>query len=83
MEFADHTQSTAASEPCGRLFTDCVQSLAEAYAPFRFWSDVLLMISAIGQFISGLITVVVRSHLLSLYIGTNTLIDILSALSDE
>jgi hypothetical protein len=72
MVFVDHTLSTAVCEFGGHQFADCIPWLADAYTPFRFWSDLLLIISAIGQFISSLITIVVRSYLLSLYVGVNT-----------
>lgn len=57
MAFAGHIKSTAASESASLIeYT----RFPDAHILCRFWSDILLMISAVGQFISSLITILVR-----------------------
>jgi hypothetical protein len=63
-------------------FTDMFSSLPDTSIPPSFWSDTLLMVSAIGQFISSLITVMVRLVQLLLH-GTDTFVDIFSTLFDQ
>jgi hypothetical protein len=78
-----HSQFTSNQRQPVVTFTNYVSSLPDTSIPHRFWSDTLLMVSAIGQFISSLITVMVRLFAQLFLHGTDTVVDILPTLFDQ
>lgn len=77
MVFTGHIRSTAT-----RMLND-IRPYPSVHTTYRFWTDILLMLSAIGQVISSVITVMVRLVVFARYILLIPSKDILPTIGDE